>query len=465
MTTNVGQALPGFAPVHAGSKQSAPNAKGDDKSFGDMVRADDNAPTQKGQGAIEAAPHEPRWARRSAAAPVKGETAHAETGKTASKPVVGKATKDHTDGDPDKASADAEAAGQGTGTAPLQDHLPLLLALHDISRFSAARTGGNGAVTNEQAEKPVLDGETVSAQTPPVSLKKFRAPSNTDNSLDTKPRPERANSGADVSAQDQGQKLAAIEPQPGKLPNPDGATPTLPTDEPASESSAPAAKRSALSTKGVDGAQSNSTSASGKQAPSAGRVDIVAGQSFPAPAQSPMNQTTSALIDALASDNGLRQAVSTPSTTAQTAGSVAVPTHILKIELHPAELGMVTASLRLAGEQLSIELKPETHEAYRRLATDSDAIVKSLRGLGFDVDKVTILQPSIAANPPVRSDASNSQPMPQGRDQSAFQPGNSSGNNAGSGGQQSGRNRNDDAQDFGRPGVPVREHAGDDMFI
>ena len=58
--------------------------------------------------------------------------------------------------------------------------------------------------------------------------------------------------------------------------------------------------------------------------------------------------------------------------------SVAVPTHILKIELHPAELGMVTASLRLAGEQLSIELKPETHEAYRRLATDSDAIVKSM---------------------------------------------------------------------------------------
>lgn len=465
MTTNVGQALPGFAPVHAGSKQSAPNAKGDDKSFGELVRGEDNAPTQKGQGATEAAPHEPRWTRRSAAAPAKGETVHAETGKTASKPVVGKAAKDHIDGDPDKASADADAAGQGTGTAPLQDHLPLLLALHDIIRFSAARTGGNGPATNEQTEQPALDGETVSAQTPPLSLKKFRATSGADNSLDTTPRPERAKAGVDVSAKDQGQKLGAIGPQSGKLPHQDAATPSLPADESASEHSAPNAKRSALSTKAVDGAQSNSTSASGKQAPSAGRVDIVAEQSFPAPAQSPMNQTTSALIDALASDNGLRQAVSTPSTTAQTAGSVAVPTHILKIELHPAELGMVTASLRLAGEQLSIELKPETHEAYRRLATDSDAIVKSLRGLGFDVDKVTILQPSIAVHASVRSDASNSQPMPQGRDQSAFQPGNSSGNNAGSGGQQSGRNRNDDAQEFGRPGVPVRERAGDDMFI
>ncbi|WP_192254446.1 flagellar hook-length control protein FliK [Mesorhizobium caraganae] len=465
MTTNVGQALPGFAPVHAGSKQTAPNAKGDDKSFGELLRGDDNAPTQKGQGATEAAPHEPRWTRRSAAGPVKDETAHAETGKAALKPVVGKAAKDPVDSGPDKTSADAEADGQEAGTAPLQDHLPLLIALHDISRFAAARASGNGAATNEQTEQPALDGETASAQTPPQSLKKFRAASGPGNSPDTPPLSEWAKAGVDASAQDQEQKLAAIGPQSGKLPNPDGATPLLPADQTASDVSAPEAKRSAPSTKAVDGAHSAATSTSEKQAPSAGRVDIVTEQSFPAPAQSPMNQTTSALIDALASDNGLRQAVSTPSTTAQTAGSVAVPTHILKIELHPAELGMVTASLRLAGEQLSIELKPETHEAYRRLTTDSDAIAKSLRGLGFDVDKVTILQPSIAVHAPARSDAANSQAMPQGRDQSAFQPGNSSGNNAGSGGQQSGRNRNDDAQEFGRPAAPVRERAGDDMFI
>lgn len=461
MTTNVGQALPEFAPVHAGSKQTAPNAKGDDKSFGELLRGDNNAPTQKGQGATEAAPHEPRWTRRSAAGPVKDETAHAETGKAAPKPVVGKAAKGPVDSGP----ADAEADGQEAGTAPLQDYLPLLIALHDISRFSAARASGNGAATNEQTEQPALDGETVSAQTPPQSLKKFRTASGPGNSLDTPPRPGRAKAGADISAQDQGQKLATIGPQSDKPAHQDGATPTLPTDGPPSDGSAPDAKRSALSTKAVDGAHSAATSTSEKQTQSAGRVDIVAEQSFPAPAQSPMNQTTSALIDALASDDGLRQAVLTPSTTAQTAGSVAVPTHMLKIELHPAELGMVTASLRLAGEQLSIELKPETHEAYRRLTTDSDAIVKSLRGLGFDVDKVTILQPSIAVHASARSDAANSQAMPQGRDQSAFQPGNSSGNNAGSGGQQSGRNRNDDAQEFGRPAAPVRERAGDDMFI
>jgi chemotaxis protein MotD len=460
MTTNVGQTLPGFASAHAGSKQSAPNAKGDDKSFGDMVRGDDDPLTPKGRAANEAGPHDARWARRNAAGPVKGETAHAETGKAASKTAFGKAAKDDADNGPDKPSADAEASGPDTGTTP--DHLPLVLALHDISRFSAARTSGNGAATGEQTE-PALDGDTAPVQTQPMSLKRYRATAGADNSSDTAQRSDRAKADTAVSTQEQAQKTDTMATKPDKLPHSDDAMPPLPSDQTTGDSSAPEAKRSTPALKGVDADRSWPTT--GKQAVSAQRADIVAEQSFPAPAQNPINQTSAAVIDALNSDGGLRQPVSTPSTTAQTAGSVAVPTHILKIELHPAELGMVTASLRLTGEQLSIELKPETREAYRRLATDSDAIVKSLRGLGFDVDKVTILQPSIAVHASARSDAPNSQPMPQGRDQSAFQPGNSSGNNAGSGGQQSGRHRNDDAQDFGRAPAPVRERAGDDMFI
>ena len=237
-----------------------------------------------------------------------------ETGKTASKPVVGKAAKDPADSGPDKTSADAEAAGQEAGTAPLQDHLPLLIALHDISRFSAARASGNGPATNEQTEQPALDGETVPAQTPPLSLKKFRAASGPDNSLDTTPRPERAKAGADVSAQDPGQKLADDRTPVRRAAAP-GWRDASSADGPAGKRRfGPEAKRSAPSMKAVDGAHSAASSTPEKQAPSAGRVDIVAEQSFPAPAQSPMNQTTSALIDALASENGLRQAFSTPST-------------------------------------------------------------------------------------------------------------------------------------------------------
>src|SRR5690606_19355410 len=100
--------------------------------------------------------------------------------------------------------------------------------------------------------------------------------------------------------------------------------------------------------------------------------------------------------------------------------------------------------LRLVGGQLSIELTPENQEAHRRLSSDADAIIKSLRSLGFDIDKVSVLQPQIAATASARSDAAGTATGSMGRDQSSFQPGNSGGNGENTGGQQSGRNRNDD---------------------
>jgi chemotaxis protein MotD len=109
-------------------------------------------------------------------------------------------------------------------------------------------------------------------------------------------------------------------------------------------------------------------------------------------------------------------------------------------------------------------MKPQTHEAYRRLTADSDAIVKSMRSLGFDVDKVTILQPSIAAHAASRADASSAMPMSTGRDQPSFQPGNSGGNSAG-GDRQPGRNDGNGAQEFSRAASPLRERADDDMYI
>jgi chemotaxis protein MotD len=193
-------------------------------------------------------------------------------------------------------------------------------------------------------------------------------------------------------------------------------------------------------------------------------MDVVNQQSFPAPAQVPLSQTASALVEAIASDEGVQQAFSNASLASQTTSSVAVPTHVLKIELHPSELGAVTASLRLSGGQLSIEMKPETHEAYRRLTADSEAIVKSMRSLGFEVDHVTILQPSIAVHSAGRTDAASPMPMSTGRDQPSFQPGNSGGNNAGNG-RQPGRNDCNGAQELGRAASPLRERAGDDMYI
>lgn len=464
MTTSVGQALPGFAAARAPSAKSATGEKSDDTSFGKMVRDDEKPAAPENPQATEAGAHGPRWAKRALAGLGKAEPAPTESGKAASpKLPAAKAAKD--DPNSDKASADSDESGQGAIATPLQDHLPLLMALHDMRHFStSAKTDARIATADERAPDPALGGQPRPAEQLSAPTKKFRAASGVDtDALAALSRSEGALVAAGLSGQKERQQTDRIGPASDEPSHQDDLAPLL-KDQPAADISAPEAKRTAPVMKGLEAIQSALRSDTGKQDASGGRIEIVAEQSFPAPAQNPISQTASALVDAIASD-GLRQALSTPSTTSQMTSSVAVPTHVLKIELHPAELGVVTASMRLAGEQLSIELKPETHEAYRRLTTDSEAIVKSLRGLGFDVDKVTILQPSIAVPAATRTDASSALPMSSGRDQPSFQPGNSSGNNAGSGGQQPGRNNSNDAHEFGRAASPARERAGDDMFI
>lgn len=62
----------------------------------------------------------------------------------------------------------------------------------------------------------------------------------------------------------------------------------------------------------------------------------------------------------------------------------------LKIQLSPIDLGTVTATLRLQGEALTVDLKVETGKAYRNLSDDQDAIIKALRGHGFAVDQISV---------------------------------------------------------------------------
>ncbi|RJT39026.1 flagellar hook-length control protein FliK [Mesorhizobium waimense] len=462
MTTSLGQALPGLVSTRAPSKAAA-NSSSETSSFDDMVRGTEKPARPEGQP-TDRAVQGARWVKGASVNLGKVQPDHEPSAKAATpKQSAGRIPKEDADTNTGKTADDAEPAVQGANVAPLQDRLPLLMALHDIRQFSAAaKTEGSAATTDGETTEPTLESQPPSAQQL-SSLKKSRSSSGPDaHDAGSVSKSERTANGVSLPGQlRQPDVVGSVLKGP---PRPDDETTILPKDQTATEPASPA-KRSAPGSKSLEAIRSAMPSEQGKQATSAARIDVVAEQSFPAPAQSPMSQTTSVLIDAIASDSSLRQAFSTASTSPQTASSVAVPTHILKIELHPAELGMVTASLRLAGEQLSIELKPETHEAYRRLAADSAAIVKSLRGLGFDVDKVAILQPSIAVPTVARADASSSLPMSTGREQSAFQSGDPSGGNAGSGGQQPGRNYPNDAQEIGRAVSPARERTGDGMFI
>ena len=137
-----------------------------------------------------------------------------------------------------------------------------------------------------------------------------------------------------------------------------------------------------------------------------GKVKILSIQTVPAPAGGPSSTPSStggALVETMTSDPAWRASFTgAMSTTAHMTARAGDPLHSMKIQLHPAELGAVTAKLHMAGDQLTIELQVDSEEARQRLATDSDAMVKAMRGLGYEVDRITIhhSQPStMTANP------------------------------------------------------------------
>ena len=64
--------------------------------------------------------------------------------------------------------------------------------------------------------------------------------------------------------------------------------------------------------------------------------------------------------------------------------------HTLKLQLNPASLGSVTAELRLSGDDLTVEIKVQTAEAYRHIKEDNQAILKALRAQGFGVEQISV---------------------------------------------------------------------------
>lgn len=112
----------------------------------------------------------------------------------------------------------------------------------------------------------------------------------------------------------------------------------------------------------------------------------------------------------------------------------------LKLQMNPHELGSVTATLRLHGEELNVHLTVETRAAYRQLSDDSGGILDALRAQGFAVDQVTI---SIA--PTTGSDASGTQQGQAGQTgQQNMAEGGRQGHAAGRGQEQAGNGKADD---------------------
>ncbi|PBB43370.1 chemotaxis protein MotD [Mesorhizobium sp. WSM3866] len=454
---SVSQATPGLASAQVQSRQHPADSKENGSNFGEMVHGAEQSARQAKQPA-EPVSSDAQPARRALAGPPKPPPDQDGQNKTAApKPAAAKAAKNGAEADHVKASDDADAAAQSSDSALLQDGFPLLMALGDIRHFATSTNAERGGSSVEG--EPSI-GQAASSQLAIRQGKRMLA--DASEGSEPLPRSGRATMATEKPGPDFGQKPAGAGQGPDMSIRKDDILSG--TQGAATDATTPQGWRPAAAQKTAQTAQALASNNQAKPSSAAARMDVVSQQSFPAPAQNAFGQTVSALAEAIASDSGVQQAYSSAPIGSHATNSVAVSTHVLKIELHPADLGTVTASLRLSGEQLSIEMKPETHEAYRRLTADSDAIVKSLRSLGFDVDHVTIMQPSIAVHSPGRVEASGAPPMSTGREQPSFQPGNSGGNSAG-GDRQPGRNDGNGAQEFGRAASPLRERAGDDIYI
>jgi len=126
--------------------------------------------------------------------------------------------------------------------------------------------------------------------------------------------------------------------------------------------------RKALSTNGVThGEVTNLPAETLHRIAGAIKSDLQAAGS--GPTQYPQGNAAVRTISIKASDNALR---------------------VLNLQLHPAELGMVTIRMRLAGDSLEMELHVEREETAQLLRQDSEKLSALLRGSGYRPDTISI---------------------------------------------------------------------------
>lgn len=213
--------------------------------------------------------------------------------------------------------------------------------------------------------------------------------------------------------------------------SPDLISETVDVAEPPRRARAEATLREAPRAPDRDASQNRHDAGEGREAAPA-RLDAAAVRApDAAPGAIRPGVTAASVLGPLAADPVLRSTITGSGLLSDPQEAAARPTHSLRIQLRPAELGAVTATLRMTDDQLSVEMVTENVDAYRQLSRDSDTIVAALRGLGLQVDQITIQPPQPAATASARNEGSMSMQNGTGRGDTFGQTGGSSGGNSG----------------------------------
>lgn len=318
----------------------------------------------------------------------------------------------------DEATADTDgeiAAGEAEPEIDLDAETGQGVVLEDAAKVDdvvvgkpeSAGAAGEKTVPNAGAHAAATDAQaaTVAAATPQAAAAKAAVAAKSPaegKAAATAPGPQQSAESADGTASDTKQANKNLTPAPEPVPagtDPDKATRN-------ERSNAFAEARASL------GAARNEERLEGK----AKNVEVLESRRFlgAQPVSGNAQMLTRSLGDA--SGEIFQAQRSAPAQSASLPGQPqsGQMLHTLKLQLNPVSLGTVTAVLKLTGEELSVDIKVHTAEAYRQLSDDNQAILKSLRAQGYGVEQINIQH--VAGGP----DRSAGQAPQQGQ-QNAFQ--------------------------------------------
>ncbi|TAT82373.1 flagellar hook-length control protein FliK [Rhizobium ruizarguesonis] len=128
------------------------------------------------------------------------------------------------------------------------------------------------------------------------------------------------------------------------------------------------------------------------------------------------NSNSAAVTAALSGDSEWARAMEPSSALSNAAEwtSTGKVVNTLKIRMNPLDLGLVTATMRLSGDALTVDLKVETGAAYRQMKEDHGKILEALRSQGYAVENVTIsMAPVERPDAGNQGQASQQQSLPQ----------------------------------------------------
>ncbi|TWG49368.1 flagellar hook-length control protein FliK [Aminobacter sp. J44] len=451
---NMTVALPGLAVATAG-QPAARGSQGDEdaKSFDNLLApaAAEDRPSQGNRRKAEAAEAKPTWSNSSTAAAQESEgdapvldgapALDEETESDAEAalallltdaPDPANKPQPSLDGDVPPVQADAGDDGLSGKPDPARK---LLDALARVSE--RAEQAAKESVAAPDVEQQAVDaGEPVSE--PRASTGEKPAMTQTASSvvqIANNASQDQQRSGERGAGNRGQQKTVATAERPGQ------AQPAA-ADEPVKQGNASPTQVANNSSDDASSTRPKTTlPLQGQSAQLAGKVDVVgfSAAMAPSPGQT-LSVTSAGVVAAIDAEPTWRQALVGTASLGATPGTAAQSgTSTLKIQLNPLELGMVTARLTATGEQLAIEIQVQSSEAHRRLSSDHDAIVKALRAVGYDVDRVIIQQSPSSAN------ASNQQANTDSRGSDAFDQAAKQGDHAGNG-QERGRTAGGNAE-------------------